>query len=143
MNILLPLFFALIPTNTEVDIYDLHDALWAVESSRMENPPDGDGGKAIGPYQIWHAYWQDAYDFDESLGGTYEDCRDRQYALKVMHCYWRRYCPNEFWRARDGRGTRKDFEVLARIHNGGPRGHKREITVKYWDKVKKELYHDR
>jgi hypothetical protein len=30
-------------------------------------------------------------------------------------------------------------EVLARIHNGGPKGYKKTATVKYWNKVKKEL----
>jgi hypothetical protein len=28
---------------------------------------------------------------------------------------------------------------LARIHNGGPRGHLNPNTIKYWNKIKKEL----
>lgn len=31
------------------------------------------------------------------------------------------------------------LEVLARIHNGGPRGYEKEATVKYWKKVKAAL----
>jgi len=148
MNILIPLLLTFIPASTEVDIYDLHDALWLAESSRQENPPDGDGGRAIGPYQIWHVYWQDAYDFDESLGGTYEDCRNRQYALKVIHCYWRRYERKAFWRVYDGKGSMRDFETLARCHQGGcnwrnKEGRRKKQNDRYWNKVKKELYHDR
>ena len=33
----------------------------------------GDGGKAIGPYQVWRGYWQDAVEFDKTLGGSYQD----------------------------------------------------------------------
>jgi hypothetical protein len=33
----------------------------------------------------------------------------------------------------------KDYEKLARIHNGGPRGHTKSATVKYWRKVEKAL----
>jgi hypothetical protein len=35
--------------------------------------------------------------------------------------------------------NKKDFETLARIHNGGPRGHKNPATVGYWNKVRKNL----
>ena len=31
------------------------------------------------------------------------------------------------------------FEEMARKHNGGPQGHKKECTKKYWEKVKTEL----
>jgi len=31
------------------------------------------------------------------------------------------------------------FEDIARIHNGGPNGHRKEITKRYWEKVKKIL----
>ena len=36
-------------------------------------------------------------------------------------------------------GFMKYFELQARIHNGGPNGHKKESTKAYWLKVKKEL----
>jgi len=32
-----------------------------------------------------------------------------------------------------------DYETLSRIWNGGPNGHKKKSTLKYWKKVKKEL----
>lgn len=88
----------------------------------------GDGGKAIGAYQIHRAYWQDAVAHDKSLGGRYEDCFDPHYARRVVIAYLSRYAP---------KGA--TAEQLSRIHNGGPKGHRKSATVKYWHKVKKEL----
>jgi hypothetical protein len=88
----------------------------------------GDGGKAIGAFQIHKVYWQDAVAHDPSIGGKYEDCFDREYARKIVRAYMDRYAP-----------ANATDEQVARIHNGGPRGHKKSATVKYWNKVKKEL----
>ena len=52
-----------VPTNR------LLDAMYTVESSRGKVLV-GDGGKAIGPYQIWYSYWQDAVEYDPSIGGV-------------------------------------------------------------------------
>ena len=120
-------------TSSEVQaaVVDPHrqllDALWMVEASRRLHPPDGDGGLSIGPYQISRAYWKDATEFDPQLGGSYEDCRDKAYAEEIVLAYWRRYIPG---------GTDED---RARVHNGGPQGHKKEATLKYWEKVEREL----
>lgn len=97
------------------------DCLWDKEASKQWEPRDGDNGNAIGPYQIWKVYWQDAVEFDKSIGGTYQDCRNKAYAEKVIKAYMRRYAP-----------TNASYEVMARIHNGGPRGHRKAATVKYW-----------
>jgi len=83
----------------------------------------GDGGKAIGPYQIHREYWHDAVEADKSLGGTYQDCRSEAYARRVVKAYLKRY----------GRG--KSDEAMARIHNGGPSGHKKAATWRYWLKI--------
>ena len=88
----------------------------------------GDGGKAIGPYQIWRVYWQDATEFDKTIGGSYNDCYNPAYAEKVVRAYMARYAP---------KGA--SLEVMARIHNGGPRGHLKPATLAYWAKVQKEL----
>src|SRR5262245_43520697 len=56
------------------------DAIVLVETSGQQNPPDGDGGRAIGPYQIHLEYWQDALAAEPGLGGSYQDCRRRGYA---------------------------------------------------------------
>jgi hypothetical protein len=105
----------------------LLDAIATVESG---NNPDavGDGGKAIGVFQIWRVYWQDAVQHDPSIGGCYEDCRDPEYARRIVIAYMDRYAP-----------ANASDETLARIHNGGPRGHKKAATTKYWNKVKKAM----
>jgi hypothetical protein len=121
------------PRETRVKIVDLYtvdnllDAMYTVESNRGRVLV-GDEGKAIGPYQIWRAYWQDAVEFDKTIGGKYEDCMNKAYAEKIVRAYWKRYAPK-------GATT----EQLARIHNGGPRGHLNANTIKYWNKIKKEL----
>lgn len=117
------------PSNpTWVDfVHSIHQ----VESGGQMSPKDGDGGKAIGPLQIWWVYWKDAHDFDPSLGGSYQDCRDYDYSVKVMRVYFRRYAPEAL--------GRNDWEVLARIHNGGPKGHEKSATLGYWRKVRQVL----
>ena len=106
---------------------DLLDAIRQVESNG-DDAAVGDGGKAIGAYQFWYAYWKDAHDFDKTLGGSYKDCYDPEYARRVVIAYMTRYAPKN--------ATAED---LARIHNGGPKGHTKKATLKYWDKVKKEM----
>ena len=70
----------------------------------------GDNGNAIGCYQIW------------------------EYAHDIVVAYMNRYATEE----RLGRPV--TFEDIARIHNGGPNGHRKEITKKYWKKVEARLY---
>lgn len=103
----------------------LLDAIRFVESTDDPNVKDGDNGKAIGMYQIWKAYWIDACEYDPSLkAGKYEDCRtDEKYARRVVIAYLSRY------------GKGKSAKDLARIHNGGPRGHRKDATLEYWSKV--------
>jgi hypothetical protein len=105
------------------------DAIRKVESGGFKDPSKatGDNGKAIGPYQIHYVYWKDAVDFDRSIGGQYADCRNQQYAEKIVLAYLRRYAPN--WNA----------ETLSRIHNGGPKGNRINATNAYWSKVCKYL----
>lgn len=107
------------------------DAIRFVESSHRDDVPDGDGGLAIGPYQIHRVYWQDACDFEPELGGDYQDCRRRDYAERVIDAYMRRWVPGA-WRAGDG-------EVIARVHNGGPRGDLNPATLGYWQRVRARL----
>lgn len=105
----------------------LLDAMYTVESGRGKNLI-GDGGKAIGPYQIWYSYWQDAVEYDPSIGGSYRDCMDKAYSERIVWAYWCRYAP---------KGA--SVEQLARIHNGGRMGYKNAKTVGYWGKIRKAL----
>ena len=106
------------------------DAIRYAETGGMKDNgigAKGDNGQSYGPYQIQKAYWQDS-----KLKGTWEQClTDKDYSEKVMIAYWKRYCPKAF--------EAGDWEVLARVHNGGPKGHAKKATVKYWEKVKARM----
>ena len=106
-------------------------AIRTVETGDREGAPDGDGGAAIGPYQIHRAYWQDAFKQDPSLGGDYQDCRRRTYATKVVAAYMQIYCPRAW--------ALGEAQVIARVHNGGPRGATLAATLGYWQRVRKQL----
>lgn len=115
------------PTPRHFARQQILDAIRFVESSDRADVPDGDQGKAIGPYQIHEVYWQDALRFEPALGGGYQDCRQRPYAERVIAAYMQHYVA-EAWR--DG-----DAEVIARVHNGGPQGFKSPATLGYWRRV--------
>ncbi len=120
------------PVNAE-DHQELLDAICQIESN-CDPSKVGDNGKAIGAYQIWWVYWKDATDFDPTIGGTYEDCKDSEYSRKIILAYWSRYA------IINRVGEEVTDEDRARIHNGGPNGFKKECTKKYWDKIKNELH---
>jgi hypothetical protein len=123
-----------LPPRTHWSKAEILDAIRMVESGNRPYPPDGDGGRAIGPYQIHRRYWQDALDADPSLGGSYEQCREEPYARAVVDAYMRRWA-NEAWRTGHA-------ETIARIHNGGPNGHRKETTLRYWGRVEARLRGD-
>ncbi len=90
----------------------------------------GDGGRAIGPYQIHRAYWSDACRF---LGVVwpYSDARDPVKALAAVHAYTSHYARHYArpWTP----------ETIARIHNGGPLGWRKPATQAYWRRVRARL----
>jgi hypothetical protein len=106
-------------------------AIRFVESSDRDDVADGDGGKAIGVYQIHEAYWRDAVRAEPSLGGSYQDCRRRAYAERVVAAYMQKWAPAA-WAAGDA-------ETIARVHNGGPEGARKESTQRYWERVRAAL----
>ena len=116
---------------TEKEMTDVLAAIRIVESNDDPNAV-GDGGDSIGCYQIQKCYWLDAKEFSD-LDGTYLDCYNRGYADRTVRCYMDRYATER----RLGREVTQ--EDVARIHNGGPNGYKKECTKKYWSKVKKIL----
>jgi hypothetical protein len=97
-------------------------ALHQVESSSKHGAIKGDGGAALGPLQIHRGYHKDS-----RVPGRYEQVADLAYARKVAEAYFKRYAP-EAW-------ERGDAVSLARIHNGGPRGHQKAATLAYSRKV--------
>ena len=64
---------------------------------------------------------------DPSSGGTYDMVDDLQYSLHIFRAYMARY-------ATQRRGVYNDYQRAA-IWNGGPRGHHKESTRKYSERV--------
>ena len=91
----------------------------------------------MGPYQISRAYYNDAVQNDPSLrdgGKSYENVMgqgSKEYSERVIQAYMNRYATE---RRLDHPVTDED---IARIHNGGPNGFRRNDgnTLKYWIKV--------
>lgn len=107
------------------------DAIAKVESGARDDAV-GDGGRAIGRYQIWRVYWADAVARCSALrDATYRDVTERVYAERVVVAYMLRYCAQAV--------RERDFEHLSRVHNGGPRGHTKAATVPYWNRVTRAL----
>lgn len=107
---------------------DLLDAIEIVESGGNCNAV-GDNGRAVGAYQIHLCYMQDA-------GNAFkpDDRYDRAKSREMVRLYMKRYATY------NRLGREPTFEDIARIHNGGLYGWKRESTKPYWEKVKKVLY---
>ena len=119
--------------------YTLDETLAAIRMVESGNDPSavGDGGRAIGCYQVWESYWKDAVQFS-GLGGNYRDCFKRDYADRVVRAYMKRYCTEKRL------GRKPTWEDIARMHNGGPRavwatGKKKENLDRYVAKVKAQL----
>ncbi len=97
--------------------------------SSDNNRAIGDNGRAIGRYQIHKIYWSDAIKYDKSIGGKYEDCFNKEYSERIIKSYLLKYC------------KKFTFEEMARIHNGGPNGYKKQATIKYWARFLKIQKH--
>lgn len=122
------LLLSLVPPPAALDTRPILDAIRVVETGAESDPDNaiGDGGKALGAYQIHRSYWLDATEKDPALRALgYESVTDRGIAERVVIAYLTRYAPN--WK----------LDTVARIHNGGPKGHLRNSTKEYAAKVAK------
>jgi hypothetical protein len=117
------LFLALCATAHAAPPDSFWRAIHLVETSGRTGPILGDGGKALGPLQIHRAYHADS-----RVAGDYSRVADLEYSKRVATAYLKRHAP-EAWNA-------GDVETLARVHNGGPRGHLKQATKSYGAKVK-------
>ncbi len=116
----------LVPPPAGLDPRPMLDAIRTVETGGHADPANavGDGGKALGPYQIHYGYWVDATERDPALRALgYQSVRDQAIAERVVLAYLTRYAPS--W----------DLRTCARIHNGGPRGHRKPATLGYAKRV--------
>ena len=119
-----------VPPPVGTDVRRILDTLQVVETGGERDPDAaiGDGGKAIGAYQIWRVYWVDACEYDQSLRARgYQAVTDREYAERIVIAYLSRY-------ARDW-----SIDTIARIHNGGPAGatKRRKATDGYAAKARR------
>lgn len=126
------MLYVAVPSSAQAQTWDTFlDAVQKVETGSEKDPNNavGDNGKALGAYQIWYDYWADAVEHRPELKARgYKAVKDPMYAREIVKAYMDRYAPkNATW------------EDLARIHNGGPAGHKRKATKAYWAKVQKHL----
>lgn len=115
----------------DADTRKFLDAIRRVETGGLPNAGKGavgDKGASIGPYQIQRAYHADA----RMKSGKYEDCSaSHSYSEQTMLAYFARYAPKAL--------ESKDWQTLARVHNGGPKGASKKTTEAYWAKVQKEM----
>ena len=98
-------------------------ALHIVETSGRTGPIVGDQGRALGPLQIHRGFHADS-----RVAGSYERVADLEYSKRVATAYFKRWAPEAF--------AKGDVEVLARVFNGGPRGHLKPATKGYGARVK-------
>jgi len=101
-------------------------ALHQVETGGRHGAILGDTGRSLGPLQISRAYHADS-----RVVGSYEQVTDLAYARQVATAYLKRYAPGA-WEA-------GDVDTLARIHNGGPSGHRKAATLGYAEKVRRAM----
>jgi hypothetical protein len=123
------------------DLSQALKAIWFVESSCSLNPPDGDHGKAIGPFQVHCAYWQDACRIMH-VQWPYEQARQYSRAEKAVCAYLTHYqalfaSKNQALQQSAAKLSISLTEQFCRIHNGGPRAceaSRAHKTDKYWSK---------
>lgn len=118
------ILFFIIPFMSQASQLDsLIDALVKVESKGDVNAI-GDNGKAVGCLQIWCDVIEDVNRFS-MVQYTYDDRYDYVKSKEICRKYLLHYG-----------GRNASNETYARIWNGGPKGHTKISTKKYWNKVK-------
>jgi len=117
------LLFALCATAHAAPPDSFWRAIHLVETSARNGPILGDGGRALGPLQIHKSYHTDS-----RVAGDYSRVSELDYSVRVATAYLKRYAPAA-WAA-------GDVVTLARVHNGGPRGHLKQATKSYGARVK-------
>jgi hypothetical protein len=103
------------------DMERLLDAIARIES-RSDPNAVGDGGRALGAYQIHRVYWEDGTKLLR-VDWPHRDAADPKKARRVVKAYLLHY------------GKGKSLLDMARIHNGGPCGYKRKATLCYARKI--------
>jgi hypothetical protein len=120
-----PTWFAVASTQAagvnHKDIERLLDAIAHVESHCDRNRV-GDGGKALGAYQIHRDYWEEGTGI-LGVDWPHGDAIDPKKARRVVKAYLLYY------------GKGRSLLDMARIHNGGPQGCTKKATLCYAQKI--------
>lgn len=105
------------------------DAIMMVESGGNPNAV-GDRGNAVGAYQIWPVMVKDVNRILKRNQYSLQDRFSREKSREMFIIYSMHYANHT-----------KDWspEGIARRWVGGPKGHLKSGSAKYWEKVKKEL----
>ena len=119
---------------------DFLNAIMEVESSGKSDAKGDYSNKtkeyrAIGAFQLWKIYIDDVNRFSDKKF-KYEDRYDINKSKEIVIIYLK-YYGKRYERIT---GKTATYEILSRIHNGGPNGWKKDSTIKYWNKVMKVLY---
>ena len=104
--------------------------LITVESNGREKVV-GDSGKAKGILQL-HAVYVDDVNRIYKTSFKHDDAFDRNKAIIITRLYLTHYGKHYERKT----GNIATFEVLSRIHNGGPTGYLKKSTDGYWNKIK-------
>lgn len=112
-------------------------AIMVVESGGNVDAKPGDQGRSRGVFQIQKAYWDEACQFGKVDWDYLTDVKDPVKSAQVVLWYWQRYHPKSY--ALVASGNLSACEMLAKVHNGGPGGHRIKATNGYWKKVLKEM----
>lgn len=119
----------------------------AVKLLPDKDPNDGlfnaEIANAVGSFQIWTIYVDDVNRITGKV-------RKTEYGDYPYYRYFDRWCPKKsremariylkHYATKKRLGRKPTFEDMARIHNGGPDGWKKESTKPYWNKIKVVLY---
>ena len=127
------LFIGIPAKSAEPDARLLNALVW-VESSRNEKAV-GDSGKAVGLLQLHKIYVDDVNRILGKKRYSYTDRWNPQKSVEMAMVYLKHY-GRRYERLT---GKKASYEILARIHNGGPNGWKKAGTTVYWRKVRKHL----
>lgn len=110
------------------DVETLLDAIETVESCNGRYQIGSNG--ELGAYQIKKIVIDDVNRILGVNAYKYEDVVDRNKSRDICRFYI------VYWSRVNGECS---FESMARIWNGGPKGYKKQSTIKYWKKIKEQM----
>lgn len=108
---------------------ELLDAIRKVESQNGKYLTGKN--KEFGPYQMKNIVIDDVNRILCKNIYEYKDAMNEEKSREICRFYI------DYWAGKAG--LRGNIEAMARIWNGGPKGYKKESTIKYWNKIKEAL----